>query len=289
MASEPSALFQGLSGALLVGLAGFLFLYTSYFQRFQHAAASPQTKTSLSFAYGIGLLLFTSIALCVLHEACPRLTSALHSFWVQVSPVPGLSAVFVAAPAAGLILGFLGNVIGLVGSSGQLYLANASHPLYTTNIRARMRLAALGRVASKTDDRLLATLWRAVTLGKLVQITLKGRKVYIGSPLASGDPSVESQWLKIVPIASGYRDSESLVYIATTDYRGLFDELAGTELDVSFDRQDLGILIAWSEISSLTIYEPKLEDFFGGQSVLLIDEGDGGPSDEPETASDSLN
>lgn len=195
---------------------------------------------------------------------------------MAVTPVPGLDAVYIVAPAVALLSGLLGNLRRLVLASDHPYLKDQLHPLFTTNIRARMRLAALGDFAKATDDRLLATLWRAMTLGKLIQVTLKGRKVYIGSPLASSDPSIESRWLKLVPIASGYRDSESLSYIATTDYRSLFEELAdgaeGGRLPEGFDRADLGVLICWTEIVSITIYDPALEEYFGAQVTEVEDD-----------------
>jgi hypothetical protein len=262
------ALVQGLSGAFLVGLAGFLYLHASYYRRFQHAAASSQTTTSLSFAYGIGFLLLTGVFLAALRHWSPHSTHALHQLWGELSPVHGLAAVFVVAPGMGLLAGVAGNLVRLLDESDHPCLADSAHPLYTTNLRARMRLSALAAFVKVSDDRLFATRWRAINLGKLIQVTLKSRKVYIGSPLTSADPSIENRWLKIVPIASGYRDSESLAYNATTDYRSLYDELAdgaGTESTPvdDIDRQDLGVLISWTEIVSLTIYEPALEDYFG--------------------------
>lgn len=261
-------LVQGLSGAFLVGLAGFLYLHASYYRRFQHAAASPQTRTSLSFAYGIGFLLLTGVCLAALRHWSPRATHDLHALWRVLSPVAGLGAVFVVAPGIGLLAAVAGNVACLLRESDHPCLADSAHPLHTADLRARMRLSALAAFVRVSDDRLFATLWRAINLGKLIQVTLKSRKVYIGSPLTSADPSIESRWLKIVPIASGYRDSESLAYFATTDYRSLFDELAdGADMEsttvADIDRQDLGVLIAWTEIVSLTIYEPALEDYFG--------------------------
>lgn len=94
-------LVQGLSGAFLVGLAGFLYLHASYYRRFQHAAASPQTRTSLSFAYGIGFLLLTGVCLAALRHWSPRATHNLHAIWRGLSPVAGLDAVFVVAPGLG--------------------------------------------------------------------------------------------------------------------------------------------------------------------------------------------
>lgn len=274
------ALVESLSVALLIGLSGFLYLYSSYFKRFQLAAASQSTRTSLTFAYGLIFIILTSYVASNCIENNPSLNEALVGFWSKVSPFDSLPGEFGAAPVLGLLAGVASNILSLIRRSDEPFLKDKSHPLFTNNLQRRMRLAALSDLALITEDQMLRTLWRSLTLGKLIQVTLKNRKVYIGSPLASKDPSIESLWLKIVPIASGFRDDETLSYIPTTDYRELFNLLANanevnpniidnqkivvgqSNQSLMFDPNDVGIILPWAEITSLTIYDPTLEALF---------------------------
>lgn len=275
MAEGVATVWQGVGSALLVGLSGFLYLYSSYFKRFQLAHLAPQTRASLSLAYGLIFLFVAAIVSWLLQGKMPRLEAA----WIAVSPLQGIRAPFIVAPVLGFAYGVLGNLFRLVRNSDLIYLKDRKHPIHTNLLRPRMRVAALSDLAKSTEDRLLWTLWRAVTLGKLVQVTLKSGKVYIGSPLASLDPSSPSGWIKIIPIASGYRDQDNQSYIQTTDYRDLFEAMAerakslsspevqsraspGNGHNIYFDPHDLGILITWSEVVSLTIHEPGLQSYF---------------------------
>jgi hypothetical protein len=251
-----TGLAQGISGALLVGLAGFLYLHASYYQRFKHAAASQSTRTSLAFALGLGLLLVTSVGLVVLQEFVPRLVVAIHSRWQAISPLPGLDTVFILAPAVGLLCGLGGNVIGLVRVSDAPYLNDPSHPLHSWALRRRMLHAAVDRVARETHDGRLFTLWRALERRKLLQITAKGREVFIGWPVSMADPSLDTPWLHLVPIATGYRDADGPAFEASTGYLELFDTLPFARLPS--DAIDLGILVSWEEVESLSIYNPQL-------------------------------
>lgn len=278
MSTQSSgALVESVSIALLIGLSGFLYLYTSYFKRFQLAASAQHTRTSLAFAYGLAIMIASSCAGFFIKEHFTGLNSLLTTNWGNISPFGSLRGEFFAAPILGLVLGLLSNFYLLICNSDLPFLKEKNHPLYSNDLRGRMRIAALSKLAITTEDQMLATLWRALTLGKLIQVTLKTRKVYIGSPLASKDPSIESRWLKIVPIASGFRHDETLSYVPTTDYRSLFDLLVGNNdlsskvdtkevalagTDILFDPNDVGILIPWIEITSLTIYDPALEALF---------------------------
>lgn len=282
---------QGLSGALLIGLSGFLYLHASYYQRFRYALVGHQTRASLAFAYGLAFLVLAGV---LSRAGFPGAAGqkALASVWVSITPVATLNGIFGAAPLLGLLIGVLSNFWRLIRASDKSHLKYKKHALFTDRLDKRLRLAAMSDVAESGEDHLLSTMWRAATQGKLIQVTMKSRKVYVGSPLLQDDPSVNSLWLKILPIASGFRDSETLAYIPTTDYRALFDSLAssarssGPEINsmiqivkgktsISFDQNDLGFLLPWTEVVSITIHDPALEAFFSP------------PSDEGRLAGDS--
>lgn len=279
MDPNGSGLSQGISAFLFIGLSGFLYLYASYYCRFRQVHQQPYIRTQLAFAYGLCVVLATSLidALLIVHLV--QVQRLFTDLWVKLNPFAGLSGVFGMAPVVAVAAGVVENVGRLVLLSDSPILKDRKHPFYTHSLRARMRMAALHRYSLSSEDELVKTLWRALSLGKLLQITLKSGKVYVGSPLASCDPSFDQKWLKIIPIASGFRDSETQSYCPTTDYRRLFEalsnapasasaldsqlvELSVGNIEVAFDGQDLGILVPWSEISSATIYDPALETIF---------------------------
>lgn len=286
-----NTLIQGLSGALFVGLSGFLYLHGSYYQRFQHASATQQVRTSLSFAYGALFLILSSILFPELKGRLEILHKYFRDEWSVVSSVLKLHPVFFVAPILALIFAIIGNLYRLVRHSDEKYMKDRSHSVYSENLRMRMKLAAMADYAKITDDRMLATLWRAVISTKLIQITLKNRKIYIGLPLASADPSLMvGGWFKIIPLVSGFRDKDTLSFIETTNYVALFETMAnGNEassgelqrVPTSFDRNDLGILVPWGEITSLTIHDPALDEFFSAQ-VMDVDDGEDVQGDEAE-------
>jgi hypothetical protein len=59
-----------------------------------------------------------------------------------------------------------------------------------------------------------------------VQLTLTSGKVYIGMPTAITDPDREPDFVKIVPMYSGYRDPQGAM-VLTTDYEALYEALEG--------------------------------------------------------------
>jgi hypothetical protein len=59
-----------------------------------------------------------------------------------------------------------------------------------------------------------------------VQLTLNTGKVYIGMPTAITDPDREPDFVKVVPMYSGYRDSQGGM-VLTTDYEALYEALEG--------------------------------------------------------------
>lgn len=198
--------------------------------------------------------------------------------WSTISPVASVPGYFYFSVIAGLIGGCAYNFFCLCSARKQDFISDKRHQLWKDGILYRLKLSALHRISSESGDPKFQTVWRALVLAKLIMVTLKSGKVYIGSVSASLDPTENAQWLKIIPIASGFRDKESHSYIPTTDYRSLFDELACANLKYSpasksesngslmVDLLDLGMVISWSEVVSLTIYDPGLEQYFSAQS-----------------------
>lgn len=96
----------------------------------------------------------------------------------------------------------------------------------------------------------------AVT-GELMQITLTNNKVYIGFTEILNEPK-KTNYLKITPVMSGYRDSETKELIITTEY---FKVLKIFTSDCpKFDIYDIDISIKQDEILTAGIYDQNVFD-----------------------------
>lgn len=131
-------------------------------------------------------------------------------------------------------------------------------------------------------------------LGKPVLVTLKSHKVYVGGVYASIDePSREFTFVKILPIRSGYRHHETKKVTFSTNYGTLLESATdppspmfgeagvspllesdiaqlrtqGTAQSHLIDLNDLGIVISWKDIESLTIFDEVIYKAFQQQAT----------------------
>ncbi len=59
---------------------------------------------------------------------------------------------------------------------------------------------------------------RALNKKKLVSITLKNSKVYVGFVWKLPDPTAKFEGVRLIPVLSGYRKNESRELVITTHY-----------------------------------------------------------------------
>lgn len=95
--------------------------------------------------------------------------------------------------------------------------------------------------------------------GELMQITLKNNKVYIGFTDIIPVPK-ETNYLKITPVLSGYRESESKILKITTEYFEVLDMF--TSENSEFEIWDIDISIKQDEILTANIYDQRVFDMF---------------------------
>ena len=115
-----------------------------------------------------------------------------------------------------------------------------------------------------------------------IMVTLKSGKVYVGEPVRQiRDPSIVAKSIKLVPLFSGYRDSNTHKVELPTDYTKLRamlrlrdsaepanadDPLAQDFADleirpnnvVPFDMQNMGVVIFWEDMQSLSLYDENV-------------------------------
>jgi len=99
--------------------------------------------------------------------------------------------------------------------------------------------------------------------GELMQLTLKNNKVYIGFTDIIPVPK-ETNYLKITPVMSGYRKSESKTFKITTEYFDVLDIYMSD--NPKFDIYDIDISIKQDEILTAGIYDQDVFSLFRGET-----------------------
>ena len=90
---------------------------------------------------------------------------------------------------------------------------------------------------------------------KLIEISLKSRKSYIGVALESGSD------VALIPVASGYRDESTYELHITTNYAPVFYEFLEGE-ESSLVDEDFRVVIPMPEIVAARIFDPEVYERF---------------------------
>jgi hypothetical protein len=92
-----------------------------------------------------------------------------------------------------------------------------------------------------------------------VSVTLKNRKVYIGSVISSfGSPSFDTKTVRIFPYFSGFRSTETHELRITTYYDNYYNEVATNADSYSITDKEFEIALPVSEIQSVNFFDPNL-------------------------------
>jgi hypothetical protein len=257
--------------------AGYLFIWLSPYRRFQAENLRPDRYAYHLLGFSLALYL-AGVAIAVwigFDVEDGPMSYVAHN----VAQYTHIQAPVIIAIVLALILAGLDSLCTafVMRRDPALQLVDWTQPF------ARMRLAAVARSIRKSDDSVLRLLWRATIYGTPLMVTLKSGKVYVGKSAETiSDPSVRSQSLKIVPFHSGYRNETHKVELPT-DYQRIYemmqrkpeeeeepvnlsDPLAVENVDlnckdgtlVEVDMQDMGVVILWSEVQSLTLYDDNI-------------------------------
>jgi hypothetical protein len=258
-------------GAGIGLLAGFIFVHLSIYRRY--SLANLRTDRYALHVVGWALLFFPLgiLADYYVTGCLPMQEEITHLRWGGLP----LSVVY------SCIFAVFGSVIDNLAT-----VIRMSNPLYRMQIsglslRAIVRLAAVARYVSNSPDPLLSILYRATMLRKRLMVTLKSGKVYVGEPVSRIDPAKEISSIHLLPFASGYRDVQTKRLTLVTEYSHLGEKLrleepgrinskedplsqdyATLTIDektvARVDIQDIGVVIVWAEIDSMTIFDANI-------------------------------
>ncbi len=113
------------------------------------------------------------------------------------------------------------------------------------------------RAIDRWNDFFEILLSRALTEAKLVSITLKSRKVYIGFVTASFDPANERKYIVLLPMHSGYREEETLDLVIQTNYAPVYAKIIQEDNRVALAGiGDFRLVIPVAEVQSLNLFDP---------------------------------
>ena len=263
----------GVSATLL---AGYLFLRFSPYRRFlaEHLRTDRFALHVLTFAlstYFVGVVIASFIE------------REFENGWIHSALLTAVSYTHLQAPVICALL-----AAPLLGLGDRICIAilmrrdpwvvqrTWKQPFLKT------RTAAVARFIMKCDDAATRLLHRATVYRKPIMLSLKSGKVYVGEPVGGvGDPSVRAQSIKIIPRFSGYRDPETHKVDLRTNYtdihkmmvpreeeepsnpedplaKDLADLKVGDGPSVEVDMQDMGVVVLWSEVQSLSIYDDDI-------------------------------
>lgn len=225
---------------LILPLCGgyFILLNFVYF-KYRYQRLSSQRILFNSIIAGVFLICFTFVVRFAVEGLYPDLISVLYNnlsntfnisiehFWSAVA------SFFIAV----ILTGFLNTVIGI--------FFGVKKPI--------------GYAVRKYGDEIEKLFRHSAKTGQLMQLSLKSNKVYIG--FANNIPvPKETNYLKIIPVMSGYRDANSKILHITTEYLEVIDDYISDQ--PKFDISNMEISIKQDEILTAGIFNEQLFALF---------------------------
>lgn len=126
-------------------------------------------------------------------------------------------------------------------------------------IKNKGKAYILAKAIEEEGDEIEQLFKDSAITGELMQITLNNNKVYIGFTDILPEPK-KTNYLKITPVMSGYRDSETKKLTITTEYFKVLKIF--TSECPKFDIYDIDITLKQDEILTASIYDQNVFNLF---------------------------
>lgn len=106
----------------------------------------------------------------------------------------------------------------------------------------------------------------AIDERKLIEVSLRNRKSYVGFALANKVASWPESHVSLLPVSSGYRDQETQELVLTTHYgRAIQDHIDEQETPREAVRdfvRQFRVVFPMSEVVSVRFFDPKFHERF---------------------------
>lgn len=220
---------MGLGLFLIPTLAGYWFLTHLHATRYVTLRASGY-HVFFRAAIAGGVLFFFSYALLLsLEHVIPQIAA----MWDDSVPIP-----YSGTAILSVLLGFILPIVG-----------NQFH---------REEKAAR-RAAKKSRDPIELLMVESIEQQKLVELSLKTGKSYVGFALEGGITQGEP-YIALIPMASGYRDTATQELRLTTQYAPVIQASLEAVRDLVYE--DFRIVVPIAEIMSARIFHPEVYQRF---------------------------
>lgn len=219
-------------------LAGFFFITHSPFHRYEINNYDGQRLILTSALFGLYFLAPAYVVTFFIHHCYPGLIKDWHDF--------------VKIPYSGTSL-------------EAFFIGLASTGIFQYGQRDVEKVKAI----YQGEDAIEMLLVDAYYDNRLISITLKNNKVYVGSLIGIfyNHLSNSTKSISIIPMQSGYRDEISKKIIFTTYYSKTYKSMKENPSDFDLTSDDFNMAIKMSEIISINIFD-------SGVYGLFQDDGD---------------
>lgn len=127
--------------------------------------------------------------------------------------------------------------------------------------------AQIKKAINKIGNNLERLLLFSADNRKLIQVTLKNDKVYVG--ICSRIPVPDkTNYIDIIPFFSGYRNPETKRIVFTTDYLTVYSEYIKEGQVLSIQELEVNVTIKSDEILSANRFDIEMYDRFNGVSAI---------------------
>ena len=221
-------------GLLLVpALGGYWLLTHLHFTRYQTVRVSGYHVLFSSALVGGVLFIIAEVALLLLNHWFPQLRPEWESFF----PV-AYSDTVVLSVTLGVVSPLAGNLLYSAGRAAQ-------------------------KVARDGGDLLELLIAEPIEDQKLVEMSLRSGKSYIGFAIESGIARHGEADVSVIPMASGYRERDTQELRITTNYAPVIQQSLRQSSNIAVE--DFRIIIPISEIVSVRIFLPEVYKLFQGE------------------------
>ena len=136
--------------------------------------------------------------------------------------------------------------------------------------RIWVRDAEIQRVILEKGDALEGLLRRAVGENRLVALTVKSGKVYIGWITGLFNPAFPLEHIKLVPAFSGYRREPDKHLIFTNFYLPIYEKLRAEQQTQPLPNAEFELVLPRTEIQSANLFDLKIyEQHFRAAPIQL--------------------
>ncbi|MFV0218682.1 hypothetical protein OBK23_03215 [Empedobacter falsenii] len=237
---------------LLPLLGGYLFLITFNYTRFYHKRIEKNRLiyNSLLAAFGlIGIVYLTDYFILKNNEFyvsfCTYKSYTINEIRSYISKIID-DIMHISKP------GFKQSLFAFIIAYPLAYLLNKIK-YFSETFSFDYTITKWGNEYEKL---IWNTLGEANDLDKLLMITTKSNKVYIGQVTKLSEP-LENTHIIIIPTLSGYREKETQKLLITTDYTDVIENAAEDEKTQLLDNK-LGVIIPFTEIVLISRFDFKI-------------------------------